>query len=189
MKKGISEKKVQRMRNIVTGNYTKKTSVQSGVTKQHLARVEGDVWEEKGKQWTVKNGIRRTVDRLSTARALYNVPLSCPKCSHKMIHPAFKAMYKRWGMCFNCVTKWENEMRANGTYDTFIKEFDETNFNAWLTDVKTEYDAWLKSRNSQSYVTEAGDIEDWSGGKTTEQLQDEFNTKIAEIQESRNEKK
>lgn len=189
MKKGISEKKVQRMRNIITGKYSDKTTVQSGYSKNTSARKEGDVWEEKGKQWTIRNGIKRTVNKLQSARNIYNVPLCCPKCSHKMTHPAFKAMYRRWGMCFNCVTKWENEMRANNTYDDFIKEFDESNFNAWIDDIKKEYSDWLKARESKNFVTESGDIEDWSGGHTSEELQKKFDEQITKIQESRNESK
>ena len=58
MKKGISESKVQRMRNIVKGDYTKSVSTQVGYKKSDK-KVEGDVWEEAGKTWTIKNGIKQ----------------------------------------------------------------------------------------------------------------------------------
>ena len=45
MKKNISKNKVQRMRNLVTGDYTSKTSVQSGYKKaSDSSKKEGDVF-------------------------------------------------------------------------------------------------------------------------------------------------
>ncbi len=49
MKKSISKSKVQRMRNIVTGNYNDKSRIQTGYLKTKKKHKEGDVWEEKGK--------------------------------------------------------------------------------------------------------------------------------------------
>ena len=49
MKKGISDTKVTRMRNIVTGNYNNRTRIQTGYTATNLIKKEGDVWEERGK--------------------------------------------------------------------------------------------------------------------------------------------
>ena len=58
MKKRISEAKVQRMRNIVTGNYNKSVKIQTGYkTKKKYS--EGDIWEEGNKTWTIKNGIKQ----------------------------------------------------------------------------------------------------------------------------------
>ena len=48
MKKGIKESKVQRMRNLVTGNYTANTKLISGYTPEIIERKEGDIWKEKG---------------------------------------------------------------------------------------------------------------------------------------------
>jgi hypothetical protein len=189
MKKGISEARVQRMRNLITKKYGDKTQVRSGYTKGNYKRQEGDVWEEKGKQWTIKNGIKRTINTLNSAREHYSVPLSCPKCSGKMRHEAHKHTYRRWGMCFICTSKWEQEMKISGTYDDFIKSIGDKNFDVWLADVTKEYYEWLSSRDAQKFVTEAGDIEDWSGGKSTDELRKEFDEQVTKIQEARNEKK
>ena len=189
MKKGISESKVQRMRNIVTKNYNSKTQIRSGFTKRGSEHSEGDVWFEKGKQWTIKNGIKRTVSKLRTARNINSTPLCCPKCNGTMSHPAHKHTYKRWGICFVCTSKWEQEMKNNGTYDEFIKKINDNNFDVWLNDITKFYYEWIESRDTKSYVTEAGDIEDWSGGKNKTQLKEEFDNQITKIQEARNEKK
>ena len=189
MKKGIKESKVQRMRNLVTGNYTANTKVISGYTPEIIERKEGDIWKEKGKTWTIKNGIKRTFTKLDKARKMLHVPLTCPKCEKKMNHPAHKQMYNRWGMCLVCVTTWEHKMKLDGTYDEWHKQFDEQNFNAFIKDVQQEYEEWLNSRNAQHYITESGDIEDWSGGKSNEELAEDFKQEIQKVQEKRNESK
>jgi len=189
MKKGITDAKVQRMRNLVTKKYGDKTQVRSGYTKNYNKQQEGDVWEERGKQWTIRNGIKRTVSKLDTAREQHKTPIACPKCSGKMQHLAHKHTYKRWGICFICTSKWEQEMRADGTYDAFIKDIEDSNFDVWLGDVTKEYYEWLDTRDAKSYITEAGDIEDWSGGKTSDELRKEFDEQVVKIQESRDETK
>ena len=45
MKKAIKESKVQRMRNLVTGNYNSSTEIQTGYGKKRAKRLEGDVWD------------------------------------------------------------------------------------------------------------------------------------------------
>ena len=70
MKKGISESKVKRMRNLLTKNYNDKTKIRSGYTKKETIYKEGDLWKENGKQWTIKNGINRTINKLSAARKI-----------------------------------------------------------------------------------------------------------------------
>jgi len=186
MKKAISKSKVQRMRNIVSGKYNDKSVIRSGYTKKIVERKEGDIWEEKGKQWTIKNGIKRTINKLDFARKVNRIPFGCPKCSKPLRHPAHKQMYKRWGMCLECVQAWHNEMTKNATYDEWQKQFDEKNFNAFVDDITVEYNEWLESRNAKHYVTEAGDIEDWSGGKTNEQLSKEFKESVKKAKEKRN---
>ena len=67
MKKSISEDKVQRMRNIVKGDYTKSIKTQIGY-KRLEERSEGDVWEDGNKIWTIKNGIKQNVSKMQKVR-------------------------------------------------------------------------------------------------------------------------
>tara|TARA_R110002073_G_scaffold72607_1_gene177887 strand:- start:91 stop:666 length:576 start_codon:yes stop_codon:yes gene_type:complete len=180
MNKGISKNKVQRMRNIVTGDYTSKTNIRSGYTKKNITRVEGDVWEEKGKQWTIKRGIKCSVVKTNSIKTLNRVPLACPTCNRGMKHPAHKQIFKIWGMCVDCCMFWEQEMRKQGTYDDFMKDFNRKNFNAYVKDALSEYNDWLESRKSKTMVTEAGDIEDWDITDNNEELLEDFNKKVSE---------
>ena len=106
-----------------------------------------------------------------------------------MSHPAHKMTYKRWGICFNCTSQWEQQMKREGTYEAFLKEIEDKNFDVWIKDITKEYYEWLEARDAQSYVTEAGDIEDWSGGKSTDEMRREFDEQVIKIRESRDEKK
>ena len=57
--KQFSKQKIQRMRNLATGDYGSKTKASSGYTSYEKKRSEGDVWEENDKTWTIKNGINK----------------------------------------------------------------------------------------------------------------------------------
>ncbi len=80
LKREFKERDVQRMRNIITKDYTAKTVTQVGYSKAQIERKEGDVWEESGKKWTIKNGIKQTVTRFDKLKESINLPLTCPKC-------------------------------------------------------------------------------------------------------------
>jgi len=53
----FTEREVQRMRNIVMEKHGDKTQSQIGY-ENNIQRKEGDTWEEQGKTWTIKNGIK-----------------------------------------------------------------------------------------------------------------------------------
>ena len=58
LKKEFKHSDVQRVRNIVNKNFTAKTKIQAGYQKALIKYIEGDVWEESGKSWTIKNGLK-----------------------------------------------------------------------------------------------------------------------------------
>lgn len=61
LNKEFQKKDVQRLRNLVQGKYGDKTTVGVGYSKKYINHEEGDVWEENGRQWTIKNGIKQNV--------------------------------------------------------------------------------------------------------------------------------
>ena len=63
LKKEFKHSDVQRVRNIVKKDFTAKTKLQSGYSKAHRSYKEGDIWEESGKTWTIKNGIKQNVTK------------------------------------------------------------------------------------------------------------------------------
>lgn len=184
MKKGIKKNAVQRMRNLVTGDYTSKTVAQSGYSKKsNSIKSEGDIWEERGKQWTIKNGIKQTITKLDVAREYARIPTHCPKCEAKMNKQQHKFMYRRFKHCLFCQTNAEFEMREAGTYEAWKNKQIAINFEKWLYKSKEEFKDWLKTRKAKKQITESGDIEDWSGGKSDEALIEEFDIYIQQEQE------
>ena len=77
LNKQFSERDLQRMRNIVTGNTANNTRIQAGYSKNEVKHIEGDVWEEDGKKWTIQNGIKQTVTKHDTLKSMFEFPLVC----------------------------------------------------------------------------------------------------------------
>lgn len=98
---------------------------------------EGDVWEERGRRWTIKNGIKQTVTKFDAAR----VPQWCPQCGKVMNTPLDDNCYYTEGECHVCVIKKETRMRIDGTYDDYIRRKFQRAQAAYVRD-KLE---WLKS--------------------------------------------
>lgn len=178
MKKGISKNKVQRMRNLVSGDYTKKTTIQSGFKTKTTKHVEGDVWEERGKTWTIRNGIKQTITKLDAAREFARIPMKCPKCNGKMNREQHKFMYVRFNHCLFCQIDEEEQMKKDGTFEAWKNNRIAINFELWVKDKKEEFKEFLKTRHSKKQITEAGQIEDWSGGQSDDEMIAEFDIYI-----------
>lgn len=180
MKKSISEAQVKRMRNLVTKKYGAKTEIRAGYTKKRESRAEGEVWLERGKTWTIKNGIKQNISRLSEARRTIRKPLCCPKCGGSMDSRWHTKMWKLHGMCFTCVVKFENQLRLDGKFEEYEKQIMKGNYAAWLKDVEQEYKDFINTDVGRKYITEAGHIEDWKGDNK-EKLVQKASTHIDKI--------
>jgi DNA-directed RNA polymerase subunit M/transcription elongation factor TFIIS len=163
LKKEFAPRDVQRMRNIITGNTGAATQLQSGWEKDKVAHKEGDVWEENGKQWTIKNGIKQTVTKLDEIKKLVLLPVSCPNCGQLMkVNDYNKKMWAIHSKCFDCVIKIESEIKRLGKWDEYVAEIMNKNKNAELTDLEIALDEWIVEKDT--FVSEAGEVEKWGGG-------------------------
>ena len=170
LKKEFSKRDVQRMRNIISGDAGSATGVQVGYSKQQQEYQEGDVWEENGKQWTIKNGIKQTVTKHDKLRQLVTMPLACPKCDQSFKNtPVNKKMWVIHKMCRDCVIDMEAKIRLEGKWDEYEHNMMNANKNADVDEFEKAFNEFVKtSTDKSSFVTEAGDIETWSGGKINE---------------------
>ena len=167
LKREFRKNDVQRMRNIITGKVGDKTQTLAGWEKDIQTHEEGDIWEESGKTWTIKNGIKQTVTKLDGLKKLSIVPLCCPKChNHMKINQLNKKMYSIHGICFDCTIEMEAEIKRQGKWDEYTKRHQTENKNAILEDIEAALDNWYKER--ETYVTEEGDVQSWSGGNKSE---------------------
>ena len=179
----FDERDLQRMRNIITGNTADATRIQTGYEKKTVERKEGDVWEENGKKWTIKNGLKQTVTKHDKLRELVKMPLKCPKCERAM--KANKLNKKMWNIhkkCFDCVIEYETKLKATGGYEEYAKKIMNANKNTFADD----YEAAVKEYETaqpDTYVSEAGDIENWVGGKVNPEIIKALKENIKQLRE------
>lgn len=162
LKKEFKHSDVQRVRNIVNKDFTGKTKQQSGYKKSFEYHVEGDIWEEGGKQWTIKNGIKQNITKLDAAKKAVHIPLTCPKCGGPMKHWLAKKMYRIHGFCFDpCTVEMEADLKKAGLYEQYEKRMMSGNIKAFADDIES----WVLESitASNTIVTEDGTVEDWGG--------------------------
>lgn len=161
LKKEFNRRDVERIRNLVKKDYTSGTKVGVGYEAKQEFHKEGDVWEQDGKTWTIKDGIRQSVTKLDSAKKALQTPLACPKCGGPMKHHLAKKMYKIHGFCFDpCTVEYEASLRKLGLYKEYEKSMMQGNMKMFIKDIEMWFQDQVSSKNT--IVTEQGDIEDWN---------------------------
>jgi hypothetical protein len=176
LKKEFKSKDVNRARNLIKKDLSAKTTDGIGYTKTHVAYKEGDIWEESGRTWTIKNGIRQNITKLDGAKKALQTPLACTKCGGSMKHHLAQKMYKIHKMCFNCVIDYEAELRKAGLYESYERNMMQGSMKAFARDIEQ----WVLDTLSEtnSFVTEQGDLEDWNSN--TEIFKKQLNNNLQE---------
>jgi hypothetical protein len=175
LQKDFKQRDVQRMRNLITKNYGNKTSIQSGYTKQHIEHKEGDVWEENGKNWTIKNGLKQTITRLDSIKKSLLLPIVCPSCNKAMANINLnKKMWPLHGKCFDCVINMESELKRTGKFEEYQRNMVHSGVKTHIKEMEDLLLELALGASKESFVTEAGDIEEWRGGNidTTQMIED-----------------
>jgi len=163
--KDFKERDVQRMRNLITKDYSAKTQFQVGYSKEYIERNEGDIWEENSKTWTIKNGIKMTVSKLDDIKKILQLPLICPECNkHMKNFELNRKMYSIHKMCFNCVIEFETKLKMLGTYKEYERNIIDKGLDIYIKELEDFLLELALNDNNESFITEAGDIEKWSGG-------------------------
>lgn len=160
LKKEFTSKDVNRARNLVKKDFSAKTVDGVGYSKAQVAYKEGDIWEESGRNWTIKDGIRQNITKLDSAKKALQIPLACPKCKGTMNYYLSQKMYKIHKMCFDCVIDYEAELRKAGLYESYEKNMMQGSLKAFAKDVEQWVLDSLETTNT--FVTEQGDVEDWN---------------------------
>ena len=164
LQKEFKERDVQRMRNIIKKDYTAKTATQIGYTKTQVEHKEGDIWEENNKQWTIKGGIKQTVTRLDKLKEFVLLPLTCPKCNKAIKNDKLnKKMWPIHRMCFDCVITMETELKRVGKFEEYARDLTTRGIRAHIKELEDFMLELALKSNEESFVTEDGDIEKWTG--------------------------
>ena len=98
LKKQFSEKDIQRVRNLVKGKSGERITHGIGYSKDVEDHVEGDIWEENHRKWTIKDGIKQNITKMDKFKKT-SVPLFCPSCKHVMDKQLDPFYFKSYGSC------------------------------------------------------------------------------------------
>ena len=184
LKKEFRERDVQRIRNIVNKKYGDKTVTQVGYTKESTDHKEGDVWEENGKQWTIKNGLKMTISKLDLVKKTLQIPLTCPKCGRAMKKKNLDTkMYSIHKQCFDCVITYETKLRLEGKYEAYVQDMVQRSAKGYIGDLEQMLQDLINDTHSDQIVTEGGEVEEWSGGNNTSLVKEfqEYIDKLKDI--------
>jgi hypothetical protein len=185
LKREFKERDVQRMRNIITKDYTAKTVTQVGYSKAQIDHKEGDVWEENGKKWIIKNGIKQTITRFDKLKEAINLPLTCPKCGKAMKnHNLNKKMWPLHKMCFDCVIVMETELKRTGQYEEYVRNLTTRGVKTYITELESALLELALEDSNEEFVTEQGDVEKWAGkGIDKQKLAEEIQEYIQKLKD------
>jgi hypothetical protein len=188
LNKEFKRKDVERMRNLIKGKSGESSELQVGYTKSQEQHKEGDIWEEKGKKWVIKDGIKQTYTKLDEVKKAAILPLFCPSCGGIMKKRNDTKMYNIHKMCFDCVIKMEHKLKIEGKYEQYERDMLANNAEDYINDLESYLLEALNSSNDQ-FVSERGEVERWKGGldkeKVTEELKEFFDDHKKDIKEYR----
>lgn len=171
LKKQFGERDIQRIRNIVKGKSSSRTTSGVGYTKSAgESYEEGDIWEEGGKTWTIKDGIRENITKLDKFKKA-TIPLFCPKCKNIMDRQLDPHYYKSYGECVDCRATFETKLKLEGKWEDYLKDTHNKEIDMLIEEYKSYYHNQL-NESTQGYVTESGEVEKWVGGINKERAQE-----------------
>ena len=146
-------KNLQRVKDMLDGNYKHKTQV--GYTHTEEEHKVGDKWiDSDGVEWEQKQGYRMKVSRLP------NVGLgeNCSSCEALIVKPWDKDTHKADGRCYHCQLNYELDLK----FDKPIRWF-----------------AYRRLKDFRNMSALEKDMEQWVDAITEERKQNPFDMKVA----------
>jgi hypothetical protein len=163
LKKEFQKRDVERLRNLVKGKSGERTTMGIGYSgEEQQSHKEGDIWEERGKTWTIRDGIKENVTKLDKIKKAA-VPLFCPKCKQVMNKQLDSFYFKAYNECLDCRTVTETQMKLAGTWEDYTNQ----TFNAEIDHQIQEYKNWFEniiSDTADGFVSENGEVQKWVSG-------------------------
>jgi len=180
LNKEFKRKDVERIRNLVKGKSGESAETQVGFTFKKENHKEGDIWEEGGKKWTIKDGIKQTATKLDEVKKAAILPLFCPSCGGIMKKRNDVKMYNIHKKCFDCVIDMEAKLKNEGKYEEYERNMVANNAEDYLDDLEQYLLEAINESNTQ-YVSERGEIERWKGGINKNEFLEQMTTNLTEF--------
>ena len=182
LKKQFGERDIQRIRNLVKGKSGDRTVSGVGKLKSTIdSHEEGDIWEEGGRTWTIKDGIKEKITKLDKFKKT-TIPLFCPKCKGIMDKQLDPYYYKSYGTCVDCRAEFETKLKLEGKWEDYIKETHNKEIDHVIEEYKNFYNSKL-NESTQGYITEAGEVEKWVGGINKQRAEESLEDVIKYLEE------
>lgn len=163
LKKEFRRSDVERARNLIKGNFSESTRSQIGyrAAADTTIHKEGDVWTDaSGKEWTIEDGLKVAKTKLGKARKLHNIPLLCPKCGKPLNTRLDKKMYPIHGFCFDCLVKFEDDLKRAGLYQEYENNMMKQNIRSFVDTLKDRINS-MRNDSKTSVIAEDGTVESW----------------------------
>jgi len=139
-------------------------------------REEGETWEEDGKLWEMKNGIKQSISKLQAAKR----PWWCPECGMSMSSRLDDKMWYKKRKCYDCVVKEETQMRLDGTWDAYQRKMLRANVISMLKDKIEELTDYRDIEGNPQIHFQDGRYEEWKIDNT--QLKADLQEEIDKLQ-------
>jgi len=180
LNKEFKRKDVERMRNLIKGKTGESAELQVGYNAKKEDHKEGDIWEEGGKKWTIKDGIKQTYTKLDKIKKEAILPLFCPNCGSLMKKRVDAKIYKIHKKCLNCVVEMEHKLKIEGKYKDYERNIIAKNAESYLDNLE-EYLLEAINESNTSYVSEKGEVERWKGGVDKEKFLSDMKTNFKDF--------
>ena len=157
---------IKAVKEMLGGEHKTQTKKTISFTDKVIKRREvGETWtDDKGQKWEQRKGYKVKVGKLSELRTELRAFPNCNKETCTCIDPGqadlkMKAIH---GMCLDCVTLMEYDLKQKGEYEEYERKKMLDNAEAWLKQAEIEKEV-LKTTIKASFINEDGSIEEWDG--------------------------
>lgn len=172
---------LQRIRNIIQKKFGDRTKIIAGFEQSEQIKKEGDIWEEHGKEWTIKNGVKVSISSIDNIRDFLKIPLWCPECGGHLKHSADKKIYKIYNHCLDCQIKKETKMKMEGSFEEYEKQVINSNLKSMVSDVEASIKDYLGADANITILTSDGTVEDWAGKENKAKIVEDVQKQTEEI--------
>ena len=111
-----------------------------------------DIWTDKdGKTWQQKDGYKISVTKFDELRDYLKAITTCStkECKTDKYDQSDKKAIAKTGMCFNCLIKYEDALRADGTWPYYEDYKISKNKLGTVRELKEQYEEALKGISNQ----------------------------------------
>jgi len=145
-------------------------------------RKVGDIWTDKdGKTWQQREGYKISVTKFDDLREYLKTITTCSsnECHTDKYNHSDKKLIAKTGMCFACLVKYEDGLKADGTWPYYEDYKISKNKLGVVRELKEQYEEALNGISTQlQMINEDGTISEWKWDIDIKQVKNDIETDI-----------